>query len=307
MGVPGTDNETGLRQHSTGTVFYVDPNFPGVSDARDGTDPNSPLLTVATAISKCQPYRGDVIAVMFNEDWIHAAGTSTYTTGIVENVTLNVAGVRLVGIAPSSSVGVPWTVATSGGTAIAVTAMDCLIEGFAFTGHATIGGTAISAVWDGATLWADNLTVRHCLFDDAVDTAIDLDFTYYCDIHDNFFQECDLYGIYAAALTGGVWYTSIHRNYFIDIGTTAIALLGDPEYNDIYENHLFNTDAQNAAAATDAFITTAAGNFNTVHHNTLSCQNTVVAAGDYGDTCTSAGTDAWVQNYCMNGPTTLVP
>ncbi|GAG38311.1 unnamed protein product, partial [marine sediment metagenome] len=66
IGVEGAWTDTGLRMHSTGTVFYVDPNFPGASDARDGTDPTSPLLTVATAITKCEAYRGDVIAVMGN-------------------------------------------------------------------------------------------------------------------------------------------------------------------------------------------------------------------------------------------------
>ena len=54
MGVPGTDTERGLRTHTTGAVFYVDPNYSGVSDLRDGTDPEDPLRTVAAALTKCQ-------------------------------------------------------------------------------------------------------------------------------------------------------------------------------------------------------------------------------------------------------------
>ena len=57
MGVPGTDNETGLRLNSTGAIFYVDPNYPGVSDLRDGTNPTNPLQTVEAALTKCEAYR----------------------------------------------------------------------------------------------------------------------------------------------------------------------------------------------------------------------------------------------------------
>ncbi|MCJ7555938.1 MAG: hypothetical protein MUP90_03365, partial [Gammaproteobacteria bacterium] len=63
MGVEGGWTETGLRQHCTGAIFYVDPNYPGVNDQRDGTDPTDPLATVAAALTKCQAYRGDTIAV----------------------------------------------------------------------------------------------------------------------------------------------------------------------------------------------------------------------------------------------------
>ena len=63
FGVPGTDERTGLRTHPTGAVFYVDPNYPGASDNRDGTSPTDPLLTMAAALTKCLPFRGDTIVV----------------------------------------------------------------------------------------------------------------------------------------------------------------------------------------------------------------------------------------------------
>ena len=78
-GVPGVDTETGLRAHSTGAVFYVDPNYPGVSDARDGTNPTNPLATVAQALTLCQAYRGDTIAVMANDSWEHGGHGQGYT------------------------------------------------------------------------------------------------------------------------------------------------------------------------------------------------------------------------------------
>ncbi|MBU2177520.1 MAG: hypothetical protein KJ556_20700, partial [Gammaproteobacteria bacterium] len=75
---------------------------------------------MAAALTKCQPYRGDVIAVM-------AANTNEYRNGalgrllpISEEVIVTVPGVRIVGVCPSGSVGVWWTPASDGGTCITV-------------------------------------------------------------------------------------------------------------------------------------------------------------------------------------------
>ena len=73
-GVVGSDARTGQRLHSTGVILYVDPNYPGASDDRDGTNPTNPLLTVAKALTLCQPYRGDVIAVGASSAWFFAEG-----------------------------------------------------------------------------------------------------------------------------------------------------------------------------------------------------------------------------------------
>ncbi|GAH46929.1 unnamed protein product, partial [marine sediment metagenome] len=160
IGVEGAWTDTGLRTHSTGTVFYVDPNFPGASDARDGTDPTSPLLTVATAITKCEAYRGDVIAVMGNAGWYYTEGAAGYTTVISEEVTVDVPGIKIVGLAPSAMTNVMWTPASDGGTCITVNECDVLIEGFAFTEGQTYTavGIAILAQYDGATTYGDSLT-----------------------------------------------------------------------------------------------------------------------------------------------------
>ena len=93
MGVPGTDTETGMRYHCTGTVFYVDPNYPGASDARDGTNPTDPMLTVQAALNKCQGYRGDVVVVMCNNNWVYddiGDATIGYNTIISEQVTMDI-------------------------------------------------------------------------------------------------------------------------------------------------------------------------------------------------------------------------
>ncbi|GAG88873.1 unnamed protein product, partial [marine sediment metagenome] len=165
MGVPGTGDDRGLRMHSTGEVFYVDPNFPGVSDQRDGTSPTSPLQTVGEALTKCEDYRGDVIAVMHNGLWTYGNPASDNILPIAEAVTVDVPGVRIVGVAPSASLGVPWMPTANNDVCITVAALDVLIEGFAFWTDAYTGTTGISVAWNSPP-WGENTTVRHCYFYD---------------------------------------------------------------------------------------------------------------------------------------------
>jgi len=304
FGVPGTDNETGLRMHCTGAVFWVDPNFPGVSDLRDGTNPTNPLETVGAAQALCQPYRGDTIAVMANNNWIYGDTSLGYATTITESVTVTVPGVKIVGVSPSSAIGVYWDPAAAGGTAITVQASDVLIEGFAFMGFGT-NETAIHAEWNGDT-YGDIMTVRNCYFEggnQGLDNGITLDYSWYHDIHNNFFDECLVYGIYNAAADSDSAYLRIHHNQFHDIGTTAI-MLPDGDRCEIYENSFYNVNAATGVAAPDAFIDTGsgAGSRNFVHNNKLSCA-LGAGAGGYDNTCSASGTDAWVQNFCLNGPT----
>ena len=305
FGVPGTDNETGLRTDSHGAIFYVDPNAVGVSDGRDGTNPNDPLETVGAALTKCQPYRGDVIAVMANNSWQYGDPSDLRATAIAESVTVTVPGVRIVGVA-SGGQGVYWSPAAALGTCITVHAIDVTIEGFFFTGGA-FGGTAISSVWDGITTFGENLTVRHCVFDDTIDTGVQLEYSWYCDIHDCLFQGCDAYGVYTAAAGSGTAYTRIHNNSFIDCATAAIALLGGADDNFIYGNRIYNGNAQAAGVATNEGINTTGGARNMVTGNWFSCLLTVPAAGDIDDLCTGSATDAWTGNYCTNGLLVTTP
>lgn len=304
FGVPGSDSERGLRDHVTGAVFYVDPNAPGVSDQRDGTDPEEPLATISAAISKCQAYRGDQIRVMANGGWAYANALSGYNTTIQETVTLNVPGVSLIGVFPSSMPGVPWYPATALDTILTIAAIDCRVEGFAFCGGGG-GADGIYAEWDGATLFADNVTIRNCLFDGNIATAIQLEYSWYCEIAHCVFEGC-AYGVYIDPAGSGIEYCSIHHNWFQDCGTSALSLRGC-EGSEIVHNRIYNATAQGAGVATDTMIDTTGGGDNIVAQNTLSCLLPVPANGDYDDTCTAAATDAWIQNLCMNGPTTTNP
>lgn len=299
QGVPGSSTRTGLRTHCTGVVFYVDPNYPGTSNARDGTDPTDPLTSVATALTKCQPYRGDVIAVMANNSWQYGNAADLYATAIAEEVTVTVPGVSIVGIIPSGSNGVVWTPASNGGTCITVHAIDVLIEGFIFTEGAFTGLNAIACEWDGVTLFGENLTVRNCAFDGTVDTAIAMEYSWFCDIHHNVFCQNDAYGIYADTLGSGIAYCAIHENIFHDCAI-AMSLLGGSDNNHIWGNRIYNGNAQGGGAATNEGINTTGGDQNMVTGNWFSCL-LPVGAGDWNDLNTAAATDAWVGNYLLNG------
>ena len=307
-GIFGSDNETGLRTHCTGAVFYVDPNFPGTSDDRDGTNPTNPLATVAAAIDLCQPHRGDVIVVMDNSMWMYAEGgqgiaTAQYATVLSEEVTIDVAGVRLVGLA-AGGLGVPWYPASDGGTCITVHGVNVTIEGFVFDeGPTYTGCNAIYAEWDGDTMFADNLCVRHCYFYDSVVNAIELEHIYSADIHHNVFDACT-YGIYADQAGSGLYLTSIHHNSLFNCVTGAM-WLGDSDQGIVYNNRLYNTDAENVAAATDEGINTTGGGRNMVCDNYFSCR--LLGVGGWADFNSGAASDAWVSNYLLDGVAVTTP
>jgi len=322
MGVPGTWSETGLRQHSTGKIVWVDPNYPGVWDGRgnavdrDGTDPNDPCATIALALTKCRPYRGDTIAVMANGFWTDAPkGVANYPLPITETVEITVHGVRIVGVFPSGALGVPWRAAASGNTILTISAIDVLVEGFCFMGGDPLLVTNFNGIYSewagGATgLWGDCLTVRHCFFDSDIQTAIELEFVYNADIHDNTFQDCDIAGIYSDGVAA-IRDCHFHHNWFMQAGegqTGAISVRNATRCK-INENQIYNSNAQAGAAgggAIDEMIDTTGGGQNIVHHNTLSCDFNAavpppVVNGDFDDCCSCGATDSWVWNYCHNG------
>lgn len=297
-GVPGTDNETGLRLDTNGAIFYVDPNAVGVSDARDGTNPIEPLQTVTAALTHCQAYRNDVIVVAPNAYWRWADTTVGRATPISEEVTVSVPGVRIVGLYPSSSTGVPWTPTQNSGVCITVNAMDVLIEGFAFRGNPYTNGIAILAQWDGATSYGDNLTVRHCHFYTDLDYGIQLDDSWYADIHDNYFNGVDIAHIHSLDVLGDADFAFIHDNVFM-VDTGAAIDLEDTDNCSIYRNLIYGD-----GTGTNNFIDLTGGADNIVADNWLAC---TLAAGQYNTTCSDAGSGAWIRNHCIDGETGAAP
>src|SRR4030066_175226 len=300
-GVRGSDSELGLRLHTDGVVLYVNPNHPDANDAADGTNPDHPLVTVGNALTKVQPFRGDVIAVMANNSWQFGTATDGYVLPIEESVIVAVPGVRIVGISQSSSTGVVWVPATDGGTCITVNAIDVSIEGFLFTGMAKAIANAIASVWDGTTAWGDNLTVRNCMFEGTIDTAISLEYVWYANIHNNVFWECDAYGIYSLQPGSGNSFLSISENLFHDCATGAMSLV-EVTNSHFWGNSIYNTAAATPGAATNLGINTTSGGNNQIFDNYFSCLLPVAAPGDWNDFNTGIGAgataDAWITNHC---------
>ena len=282
-------------------VLYVNPNHPEATDGGNtGEDPLTPFSTVAAALLRTRDNYGDVIFVGQNDAWTYGGG-STWQTAIAEEITITTEGVSIIGINPGG-LGVYWNPVTAAGagTCITVHAMDVLIAGFAFEGLA-LGGIAISALWDGATNFGENLVVHDCYFDSDIDTGIALEFSWNNEIFNCNFQECDTAGIWCDPAGDGTAYNRIHHNIFHDcLGTGAISLQGG-EDNQIWANSIFNSDAQNAAAATDEGIDCTGGGDNMVFGNYLSCLLPVPANGDLDDLNTAAATDSWSGNWCMDG------
>jgi hypothetical protein len=293
---------TSLVQEFSGILYNVDPNTG--DDANEGTEPGSPMRTVQAAINRCVDHNGDVVAVKQTGGWQYDSGL-VKPLFVDEEITLNKAGVTLAGVTPGGT-GVLWTPASNGGTCIHVTAIDCLIEGFLFHEGVHTGCRGIYVEWDGATLFGENLEVRNCLFDDTVTTGIEMEFAWYCWIHDNFFQECDTYGIYTAALGDAMSYARIHDNVFHDCGA-AMTLLGGADDNWIFRNMIYNASAKAGIAATNVGINTTGGGKNMVFDNYFSCLLPVPANGDFNDMNSASATDAWIQSHCLDGDATANP
>jgi len=300
FGVEGADDDDGFRVHPTGKVLYVDPNFPGAETTRDGTDPTNPLSTITAAVSKCRPYHGDVIMVGHNSSWQWAEGgrgiaTAQYTIPIAEEATLSVSGVRLVGQS-FSGIGVPWNPVSDGGTCLTVTGNDCIVEGFAFTEGATYTGcNGISAIWDGATTFGENLTIRNCFFDDTVATAISLNYCWFCDIHNNTFW-VPTTGISATASAD---YALVHHNVFHEC-TAAISAAASDHWH-IFENDFYDSGAAGGAAGINCFVLS--GDNHQVARNNMSCS----LGAQYSVANTPGVVNAWINNYLLDGVTTGNP
>jgi len=321
FGVPGSDNERGLRLDANGSVFYVDPNHPDANANADGTNPEQPLSTVAAALAKCQAYHNDVIVVSNNSFWTYSSTAAGHPLPIQEAVTVSTPGIRIVGLAPSGSLGVPWIPTANSAVCITVNAMDTLIEGFNFWESTYSGTTAILAQWSSPTLYGENLTVRHCYFYE-MGYGIVLDYAWNSCIEDCKFDSLDTYAIYNRSTYGDIDHlmvrdcefqhnagaiylpdsdsNTIQNCLFMD-NTLGIVMGVSSSSNIIHSNVIMGT-----AGGTNNFIDLSggAGALNMVSNNWLGC-----TVAQYDTTCSpgGGGTDIWCRNHCLNGETTANP
>ena len=297
IGIAGTGNKTGLRQHTTGAMFYVDPYQPGASNGRTGTEPTDPLLTIQAGVDRCTAYSGDVVLVMDNDAWTYSTQTEA---PYVENVVVTTPGISIIGVSRSGALGPVWRPATAGGIACAVYALDVLVEGFCFAeAHVGAGGgTGVYAAWNGFTVWGDNVTVRNCYLGDDLDIGVQLEYAWNNWITDNVFQGAaggTMVGIYVDPAGSGAAYNHILRNEFRSCSGGAISGQGMAD-SDIGENRFYNLAAQGGAPVAGTGIDNTGGGTNLVWGNWFSSVQADMAGWNV-----SAATDAWVGNMAMDG------
>ena len=294
IGVPLTDNTTGIRLGSEAAIFYVDPNGIDAHDGRDGTDPEGPLLTVGAALTRCRAYLNDTIIVAPSSYWVHADKGVGRATPIREEVIVSTPGVRIVGLMPSGSLGVPWLVTQNGGVAITVNAISVLIEGFSFWEDTYTTPIAIDAYWTDPN-FGDNLTIRNNFFGDGLAFGIRLDFSYNTYIYQNTFQDIATTAILSLDVKGDADYCFIYDNFF---NYNAEAIVLEDSSRCMIVNNMINGNP----LGTDNFIDLTGGTNNLVANNYLAC-----SIGQYDATCSDATSGAWVGNMATNGLLTAPP
>lgn len=327
-------------------VIYVDPNNAQATDAGNlGRDPTVPLATVARAITLCRDHQGDTIVVGANDAWNYAPQTYRPTI-IQESVTipLNRGGIRIVGAAPNPF-GVCWEPANDSEAAITVHAIDVLIEGICFYTPDVSSCTGILAEWDStASHYGENLTVRNCVFSSPLDYGIDLDYTWYCQIYNCYFEAVTA-GIRDLSVEGDPDYLVVANNKFngcveamaLD-STDEMVITGnyiadcptgismDNSTDSVVNGNFINTTIGSGTVAIDGegatdcvihgnvivgdptgtrnFIDLTGGATNMVSDNWLSCTLAQYAAPN---TCADGAADVWVNNHCQDGDTVANP
>lgn len=293
FGVPGTDHTRGIRTDVNGAVFYVDPNAAGVSDQRDGTDPEGPLATVGAALLRCRAFQNDTIVVAPSSYWTYGDVSVGRALPVREEVTISTPGVRIVGRMPGS-MGVPWLVTQNNGIAITVNAMDITIEGFLFWEDTYTNPVAIQLEWDGPP-YGENTVIRNNAFMDGLDYGIRMDFPYNTHIYHNTFQEAAVAAIESMDVAGDPDYSFIYENLF---NYNAVAI----DLEDVTRCMIVANMINGNPAGANNFIDLTGGSNNFVANNFLAC-----SIAQYDSTCSDATSGSWLGNYCTDGSPVAPP
>jgi hypothetical protein len=293
LGVAGAGADRGLRLHCTGNVFYVDPNFPGAHDRRDGTEPDAPLATVQAALDRCRPYAGDMVLVMASNAGPHAQAAWGRLALVTETVTISTPGVRLVGAAPFSAIGVYWRVPL-GGWAITVAAPEVLVEGFAFLPERAPGeeeDPANGIMTSGSAV--EGLTLRHCYFGADFGTALQLGAASDSEVYGCLFRGAQQ----AIFSEDDVLSCRILENWFYDCAAAVVCSAASGFL--VAGNWFYSAATAAGEQAAGSMVNFGAGGGNAVFGNWFSC--TGGEGGNYHTANVPGTDDAWAGNFCVDG------
>lgn len=278
--------------------FYVIPDHVNASDLNSGENPAYPLATAARAWALMRAYHGDVTYVTSSDSWQYGAGTED---GVIECLIIpaDKPGCAMIGVSRGSE-GVYWQPTGSAGWCIVVRALDTIIDGFCFWSQAgTCNG--IYCDWASPTTLGENTVISNNTFTDDCDTDIQMEYTWYVDVFNNRFQQCNNYGIVVSASGSGVSYLRVYDNWFNDCG--AAMILGNCDNSLIRSNHVYNQTAQATGTCTDmGIVINALGSYNQVEDNYFSC-----ILAKWNQFCSASPTDAWIFNHLLDGNNTANP
>ena len=285
-----------FRGWGGGYNIFVDAKHANASDANTGFNSNYPLSTIQQGVDNGRAMSGDTIFVLQNDGWTYGSDTSD---NYVENVVIpwTKPGLQLIGVCPGS-MGVNWSPTGTASFALTIEAMDTHVAGFNFWDE----GDGIYCDWDGATsgTFGENVVINDCTFTHNLDTAIQLEYSWYAEIFNCHFDDLDNYGIVASTSGSGISYAKIYDNWFHEC---AIAMaLGEVDYSNIYNNRIYNNDAMTSGTGIGEGIITDAGEYNIISDNYFSCLLCNWDNFNSGD-----ATDAWIGNHCLDGMATSTP
>jgi hypothetical protein len=142
MGVAGSDVQRGLRWAPEGIVLYVDENHPNATANNDGTDPENPINSIQTAVTRLTNF-ATAFSSSLEGSVIVVAAESTPQESVIIPATAP-KNCKLMGA--GSGINSPaWTAATPTGVALTIRQEGWTVEGFLF--RAGSGGTSIKLDW----------------------------------------------------------------------------------------------------------------------------------------------------------------
>jgi len=161
MGVSGSDVPRGIRWSPTAIVLYVDENHPGASADADGTDPEHPLNSIQTAVTRLTAFATATSSNLYGSYIVVGAGATIAESVIVPPTAPR--GVTILGAGGSRHRPL-WTAATAAGTALTMRQQEWVIDNFTFEAGAE--GTSIRLDEVPASEYiAYKTVIRNCQFD----------------------------------------------------------------------------------------------------------------------------------------------
>ena len=155
FGVPWSGSELGIRMAPRAVVLYVDKDHPNASDNADGTDPNSPKLTIQSAVSSGILTTGSYI-VVFSGDYSETVVTGQYGTAP--------GYVNLIGVASGNRKAPYWASPAAASPCLDLRTPGWRVSGIRFAAHTAAFAVYIRCTVPNANDIAINTLIEDCQF-----------------------------------------------------------------------------------------------------------------------------------------------